>query len=77
MGKTQGTKWTEADYAARGYGRISLRLARERLEQLDALAVEWGCSRAEAIGRLIDEKTAEISKASRQSTPKRKKPVAR
>ena len=50
---TQGTIWTDADYAARGWGRVSLRLRQADLERLAALAAEWGCSRAEAVARLV------------------------
>ena len=48
-----GTQWTEADYAARGYGRITLRLSRTVLELLAARAKESGKSRAEVVAELV------------------------
>lgn len=34
---TQGTPWTDADYAAHGYARLSLRLPADVLTALDAI----------------------------------------
>lgn len=48
-GARSGTQWTEADYAAHGYGRITLRLPRAVLELLAAKAKESGKSRAELV----------------------------
>ena len=49
-----GTKWTEADYDARGYVRISLRLTPHDAQRLDSLRVD-GETQAGAIRRLIRE----------------------
>jgi hypothetical protein len=42
-----GTQWSEADYAAAGKGRLSLRLSLEALGKLEDLSDGAGCSRAE------------------------------
>lgn len=52
-GGRSGTQWTEADYAAHGYGRITLRLPRAVLELLAAKAKESGRSRAEVVAELV------------------------
>lgn len=48
-----GTVWTEADYTARGYGRMSVRLATETLAQLERLARIYGKSRTEILDEII------------------------
>lgn len=50
-GSTEGTRWTEGQYAARGWGRISLRLPQDTLDLLDEAAETYGQPRWE----LIDE----------------------
>lgn len=49
-----GTQWTDADYAAHGYGRIMLRLPVETLVELGRLAAKTGLSRAALVAWLID-----------------------
>lgn len=49
-----GTQWTDADYAAHGYGRITLRLPVEALVDLGKLAAKAGLSRAALVAWLID-----------------------
>jgi hypothetical protein len=44
-----GTTWTDADYAAAGYGRIGLRLPNDELELLDVLARFTGANRSQVI----------------------------
>lgn len=48
-----GTAWTEADYAAKNYGSIKLRLPLDALAQLAELADERDVSRAEVVDSLI------------------------
>lgn len=47
--------WTDADYEAAGFGRLSLRLPEETLRRLEAVR-DWdgGTGRAEWIGMAID-----------------------
>jgi len=47
-----GTQWTDADYAAAGYGRLSLRLDQRTLTRISKLAEKLGVSRAEVIRRM-------------------------
>lgn len=39
-----GTKWTDADYAARGYGRLSLRLPESTIHAMREQAEKAGTS---------------------------------
>lgn len=48
-----GTAWTEADYRARGYGSVKLRLPLDALELLDQYASDAGVSRAEIVDALV------------------------
>lgn len=50
-----GTVWTDADYEAAGYGRLTLRLREETLAALEALAARWECTRTAAVERLVQE----------------------
>lgn len=48
-----GTTWTEADYRARGYGSVKLRLPLDVLALLDQYASEADVSRAEIVDALV------------------------
>lgn len=48
-----GAQWSEEDYAAHGYGRMSLRLPQRVLDQLAEKAEAAGCSRAELVSLAI------------------------
>ncbi len=48
-----GTTWGDAQYAAKGYGRITLRLPQDALERLADIAHETGETRAQVVDRLI------------------------
>jgi len=48
-----GTKWSEAEYARQGYGRVSLRLPADALDMLATKAESHGCSRAELVDAAI------------------------
>jgi hypothetical protein len=48
-----GTPWTEAQYAARGRGRMTLRMSLEAHELLAAQAEDAGCSASELVEELI------------------------
>lgn len=53
MTKRSGTTWTEADYRARGYGTVKLRLPLDALALLDQYAALADVSRAEIVDALI------------------------
>ncbi|UOF77331.1 orf omegA-bindinG-regulatory protein compleX [Caudoviricetes sp.] len=53
MTKRSGTVWTEADYRARGYGTVKLRLPLDTLEMLAREAHDSGLSRAELVDEMI------------------------
>lgn len=53
MTKRSGTTWTEADYLARGYGTVKLRLPLDALALLDQYANEADVSRAEIVDALV------------------------
>lgn len=54
MGVAKRTNaWTDADYAAKGLGRVFLRLPVEVLAKLDALVERTGKKKAEIIEDLI------------------------
>lgn len=48
-----GTPWSEAHYAAKGYGAIKLRLPLDTIEILTAAAEAAGVSRAEYLDGLV------------------------
>ena len=48
-----GTTWGDAQYAAKGYGRITLRLPLDALAMLADIAHETGETRAQVVDRLI------------------------
>lgn len=48
-----GTTWGDREYAAAGYGRITLRLPLDALDMLQAIADDMGESRAVAVDTLI------------------------
>jgi hypothetical protein len=48
-----GTQWTETEYAAKGYGRISLRLPLDALAILRDASTKSGRSRVELIAEAI------------------------
>jgi predicted HicB family RNase H-like nuclease len=51
--KRSGTQWSEAQYAARGRGRLNLRMSAEAHDMLAEQAEEHGCSQSEYIEELI------------------------
>lgn len=53
MTKRSGTTWGDAQYAAKGYGRITLRLPLDSLAMLADIAHETGETRAQVVDRLI------------------------
>jgi predicted DNA-binding ribbon-helix-helix protein len=56
-----GTVWGDAQYAAKGYGRLTLRLPEHTLAQLADLAHERGVTRAQLIADLVDRATTRDS----------------
>lgn len=48
-----GTVWTEADYRAKGYGTVKLRLPLDTLERITSVAETNGISRAEVVDAAI------------------------
>lgn len=48
-----GTQWSDADYAAKGYGSIKLRLPLDALEMLATKAEREGCSRAQLVDAAV------------------------
>jgi hypothetical protein len=51
--KTSGTKWSDEDYEAAGYGRITLRLPQADLDLLGQLAKATKRSRAAVISQAL------------------------
>lgn len=50
---TSGTTWSDEDYAAAGYGRITLRLPQADLDKLDEIARATGRARAAVVAEWI------------------------
>lgn len=49
----EGTAWTEADFAERGYRRLNVRLQAEGAKDLDALVSVWGVGTTEVVRRAL------------------------
>lgn len=60
-----GTPWTERDYTAAGYGRITLRLPEETLRRLREMTDHDSIGRAEWIRGAIDEQYEQWLRARR------------
>lgn len=63
MTSRSGRSQTEAQRSARGLGRLALRMATDRLDELAELADFVGLSRAEYLSRMIEKAWADRSKA--------------
>lgn len=64
-----GTTWTDAQYAAAGYSRLSIRPSVEDRQILDELAAETGRSVTETICRLARaEKKRRENRAAKKSS---------
>jgi len=60
MARTTPRIWTDADYAARGFGRLTLRMGQEILRKLSLLSASSNRGRTALIGTLIEEKYNEV-----------------
>jgi hypothetical protein len=60
-----GTVWGDAQYAAKGYGRLTLRLPEHTLAQLADLAHERGVTRAQLVALLVEQATTTNQRSKR------------
>lgn len=51
--RTSGTVWTDADYAAHGYGMLRVRIPQDELDVLRRIAAAWGVHVTAAVRHLI------------------------
>lgn len=54
-----GTQWTDADYDAAGWERPTIRLLKDDVRKLDAMAKSDGESRSSMLARLIQKAWSE------------------
>ncbi len=60
MARSTPRAWTDADYAARGFGRLTLRMGREILRKLSLLCASSNRGRTDIISKLITEKYEQV-----------------
>ncbi|MEN6535529.1 MAG: hypothetical protein ABFD89_17830 [Bryobacteraceae bacterium] len=68
--------YTEEYFRGIGLKRVPLRLDTERIERLQAIELDWQCTRVEAVRRLIDGRFEQIRPEAR-SQKTRKQAVSR
>jgi len=51
--RRSGTVWTDADYAAHGYGMLRVRIPQSELDTLRRIAADWGVHVTAAVRHLI------------------------
>lgn len=68
--RRSGTVWTDADYAAHGYGMLRVRIPQSELDALRRLAADWGVHVTAAVRHMI-------AHAAELPAPNSKKPLSR